>query len=680
MSLLPSKSDLIKILLFVGVFYIPPGLLFSHILKTRAETAEAELRSQNANSVVELVQSLNESGKNQEVCSQLEAETRAARIILFAYKDKSYSCSSPSDMPPEKYPAKIEGAIHTYKTDNIDISYQKVNIGDGVLVVGYENPAPKSLFHYLTNSIELFISLLIELGLVIWVVAGFLVFIISRNLNKIKKIFVSHEYTPKTLKIIDRLFGWLTVDDVQVVEQATLETTNKLLSLQQGIYFEETSLQYSLLAEIRSEAKLGRNIEFPYKFYGVTVRVDINGYSNIMRNTSLEVTRSINTSFKSIAAELAYRYHGLFENSAGDEVVYCFKGEQAVLRGVAFVRDLMADFAAIEFKDGNNKSFNLFVKASLDASEMLMDIGAARVEFDGLSLLYTNRMFGGLPLKDKNVLIVSPKLEPEVQPLCHILTPVNKVVSKGMELEVLYVTEFKSKDICVDVGLNVSQLFKSDHEIVALLNRVDSEEMSINDRLNELLGLTRIKNISTDVTDSWIAAIDRVALNKTLREKHPQLLPTLISLGPDLIGVKNWSQSCSEAVRRAILTAQERVTGNAIEAFVKLDKADEANRMVNLSMVSGRLKANALIAKTLAFPTEEHLHSIKQMMISKNKAEMASGLYAAASVIVLSRKRNDNSLIVLKEYQAIQEILKKSAAKNDLSQRVQDKIKEAIGA
>ncbi|XGC80997.1 hypothetical protein ACES2L_00690 [Bdellovibrio bacteriovorus] len=667
MKLSLSKKDFLKIILFAVLFYGPAVYLYYVYLKDRVESQELDQRLKNVESVYQLIEPMVEAGMDAEVCNQLSAETRANRIILFSYKAGNTLCSVPDETPPENFPAASEGIFYSFKNDKIDVSYKKTKLGSGTLVLGYDNPQKHPPLYYLTNSKFLLLTMAAEFALVIWLLLGFTILFVSRNLQKIKNNYAGATNS-KTLSSLEFLFGWLTVDDMQVVEEASSETLSKLKALQDNRMFAETSLQYSVISEIEALHKSGKRVDFPYKFKGVTVRVDINGYSSIMTKTSLELTRQINSTFKEQAAELAYRYKGLFENSAGDEVVYCFKDDDALLRGTAFVRDLMKAFSDTSFESGNGQKIKLFVKASLDTSEMLMDIGTSRVEFDGLSLLYTNRMFADMPYKDKNVLIVLPSVASDISALTHKPYETRKIVAKGMELEVSYIDQFKSRK---EVGgeLATTNYYCSDKDIVEYLKEPNLQALS---------SLDRIRKVSSEVKDAWISTIDTNIKEFKLRALPPTLMPTLVTVGSQIIPVDQWTEACSEAVLRASRLPLQRVPENTIDALIKVDRYEDAQKVSEPVINTNRYKANSLLAQALAEPNEKNLKAIRLMATTKDYNLRSSGIFAAASLLGAFAKDKNNSVLVLKEYAKLRKILLTATNDKSISARVKNHILEQL--
>lgn len=658
-------SDFLKIALFVALFYGPPGFLFFNYVRSKAIEDELTARKRGLESVADLIESLKIAGYENDVCSQLQSEARAERIILFSYKSESMSCSLPEGVLPESFPSPVLKAIYTFRKDGTEISYQRSEMEGAQLVLGYEKPKEHSLIFYIRNSSSLFFSMVIDFLLVIWVLLGFAIIGVYLNLDRVKKSLVGS----KTNSFLDRIGGLFAIDQFEVLNQVGDETRRKIEQLTEGEIFSETNLQYSVLSEIKRQIKKGVDIQFPYKFEGVVVRVDINGYSEIMRNNSLEETREINTAFKEIAAELAYRYEGLFENSAGDEVVYCFRGEDRVFRGISFVRDLSEGFSAIGF--GSDQSVRLFVKGSVYESEMVMDIGKTRVEFDGLALLYTNRMFGELQEKKKNVLIVSPSMLPKIIEMCDA-DSVKTISSKGMKVEVAYITQYKN--ILSEAR---PEFYRSDDEIVRCLKVITSEEKDSAESLARLARISRIKRTSAVVRGAWIEAVRSLNQNTSRRKDDPFVLPTLIALGAELISPVDWDEECSLAVKESAGTLEERVAENAIEALLRVGHANEAANIIDPRDFSGRLRANALLASARANPTESSLRRIRDMAKNGREGERVSGLYAAAQLVVGLKGDANRAYLGLTEYKELIRLLTR-VDMNSVSSRVGAKIREAL--
>jgi hypothetical protein len=658
-------ADIIKIILFVALFYGIPGFFFFNSVRSSAIQSELSARGQSLFSVLSLIESLKLAGYEEDICNQLKAEVRSERILLFSYDSKELNCSVPEGIRTSHYPAPVSRGLYSHQKEGLSFSYSKAQFDDATLVVGVERPQEHSLFYYIANSKSLFLNMIIDFGLVLWVVLGFTFLIINFNLEKIKIVLLGRNKQSKLQNFLNEVFK---INQFEVLQYLGTETRNKLEKLKDEASLSETHLQYSVIQEIKSQIKNGLPISFPFRFLGVVVRVDINGYSEIMQECTLEESREINSKFKAIAAELALRYEGLFENSAGDEVVYCFRGEKSVMRGISFARDLSQEFAETSFGSQNKR---LFVKASLYESEMLMDFGSARVEFDGLALLFTNRMFGGLEIKTQNVIILpaemargNASLVPDPQ--------FGMAFSKGMKVDVAYCTDFS-----LSLKKTNPDLFKSDRYIIEYFDALIEAQEDSPQILSALSKITKTKHVSHLVKKKWIQVIQYLIDNRELRARQPVLLPSLISIGAEIIGPHGWEQQCSEIVVMAARTMDQRVAENAIDALIRVGNSIDASVIVEPKDFKGRLRANALVAAALSSPSDKNLRLIKKMAKDKVQSERHSGLFAAAQVVIGLKNRADEAGIVLTEYKEILRLLN-AVDKEELSPRLKTKINEAV--
>ncbi|WP_291515864.1 hypothetical protein [Bdellovibrio sp. ArHS] len=644
----------------MSVLYVPPAIVFFDYVRKNAIESELEELKGSLESVFTLVESLQYAGFSADICNQLKSEARAERIAFFSYRSKEASCSIPDDLTPESFPTEPGPELYTSKSNGTELTYSKRNFSDSVISIGFQKPKEHSLGYYVINSKNVLTDIFIELLLVMWFIIATFVIVVYFNLQRTKQILTGSSRKQSFLHKAASIFA---TDDIQTLKQVSSEIKTQLDKLESGEMYIETNLQYSVLAEIKNEVLSGNKVTFPISFEGTVVRVDINGYSQIMQTMTLEKTREINVSFKSIAAELAYRYKGLFENSAGDEVVYCFRGENRIRRGMAFIRDL-----SIEFSEAmESKGLKLFVKGSVYDSPMLMDLGMNRLEFDGLSLLYTNRMFGSLEIKDQNVMILPSELYLLGNEF-GLTSNETHISAKGMKLSVHYITSFHDH--------TDPELLKSDKHIEALLNRVHTETESSFEEILNLGTSLRLKKSSDRIKFAWISAVKFIISKNDLRQTMPQYLPTLISLGPVLLP-NQWDDECSNIVKQATELSQERVSENAIDALLKLDLYNVAAG-ISVRKGSKRLVANGLLAEALARPTNANVKRLRMLASSSSIEEKASGLFASAQLVDIYRKKKIKEGIVLSEYKELIKILKSELSKTKSSPRVLSKIREAL--
>lgn len=669
-------KDSWKIILFLVVFYIPPTFLFFSYVRKEAVKGEVDRKVQSLKEVFSLAETLQFVGDESQICTQLQSEARAGRVIVYAYKSLQTQCSVPANLGVESYPNAESDVLQKWKTADFEINFLKTSLSeDSSLVLGFETAKEHNLWYYMMNSKKLISSMIIDLVLVFWIFAGFLFLAVVRNIDRIKKIYSNQGKSNFWLTKLENIFGWLNFSDLKDLETTTKEVKSVIDELTDVRKFEERSLEYSMLKEIRDRSDSGEIVSLPYSFQGVVVRVDINGYSQLMRTLPLPVVKEVNTRFKQLAAELAYRYRGFFEGSAGDEVVYVFTGDFYVENSVCFVRDLMSEFGDYEFSNQGEK-FKLFVKSSLYQSEMMMDLGVSQIEFDGLALLYTNRMFSELVYKDKNVLIIDPKDKQTISLFLGSSQESCEVVAKGMKLSVQYVFNFN-----LDIALNSSETknrakyFKSDFEFIRQLENLTLS--NANQTFDYFKSIERVQKVSTAVRDIWIKTIRRT-LEQSNSSEDSHVLASLLRLGSILVNSDHWNDECTEIFRYVGQSYKGRSLGNALETLIELNQLALVQEM-NSDSSDLRTKANYLLAMALLMRDEASLGNLLKMAKAANAAEAISGLYALATYVGAIKAEKDLAVFAQKNYiLGLEELQKALKGRLNLSERVKLKIQQSV--
>lgn len=98
-------KDSWKIILFLVVFYIPPTFLFFSYVRSQAIKGEIDRKVQSLKEVFSLAETLHFVGDDSQICTQLQSEARAGRVIVYAYKSPLAQCSVPANLGVESYPS-----------------------------------------------------------------------------------------------------------------------------------------------------------------------------------------------------------------------------------------------------------------------------------------------------------------------------------------------------------------------------------------------------------------------------------------------------------------------------------------------------------------------------------------------------------------------------------------------
>lgn len=627
------------------LFWPPAYLYLDYYTKVDYENS-LKKQAVETQAVVNHTQSLIKNGLGFEACEFLQDKATRQEITGFNIKAQGIQCRFPASLEEQKFAVRAPNQVHRVPFEDKSLEYLKFIEGDAEVLLIQQPVTFFSFWELLKkNPYQLATTLFVDSLLAFWIVFVLWILWVVRNFEKVKAIYRKSEF-PLWLKPLELVIKPFQLDQEEQIYQMQKTASLQLEQIEKEKIYRTETLEYVTLDEVMNQDQ-GAQIKFPIQFKGVVVRVDINSYSSLIYQGNRRHLAELKRVFDWTAAECAYRYRGLFEGRAGDEVVYCFKDEGAPLRAVAFLRDFMSQISSQEFEFYNQRPIRLFVKASIAASEISMEASPSKFDFDGDALYFTNRMFGELPHKEENILIVFPDYYSEIQPLVQAAFETKEITNKEAHLKVSYIRSFKDFKMALSEDPALSKFFLSDQHLIEQIKYLTDAKQNIYERLvvaRLMYGHLRIRKTNQLPAKAWI---DGLNLLNVQDDKSFEFNAIYLGLGSHLVQRGFWIPEFTEAVIHFALKSDPRSQANAIEVLSKWgDFAGVENLMTSLRHQSQayvnypRTHANYLMAKGIYQLSEDVFEELILLMKKRDPNIKLSAIYAATQLILFYQDTN----------------------------------------
>lgn len=647
------------------VLFWPPSLFYVSFYSKMASQEQVlkhgkELQYLDNHLEVLLINNLGIEG-----CRALSKAYSEGLIAGYSLDAESVNCREPEALDLSLFQITGPNKIHSLELAGDHLSYKLLESDNNRAFIVAKNIDVKSLVDFVKQSPASFLrGFLIDTAIAIWLVFALWSLFILRNIEGLRKIYRKNHGSPFWFKLLDQVASWIEDQDgvtIQNIHATNKKQLNKLI--EERSYYSET-LEYTLISELKDSAK---DIQFPYRFKGTVARVDINGYGQYIYEGNRPYLLEMKKVFEWTAAECAYRYQGLFEGRAGDMVVYVFRGLNAEKRAAAFVRDFSLEFSSHKFDFLHHKSVTLFVKASIATSDLVMEASPSKYDFDGDALYLTDRMFGELEEEDKkkNVLVLFPSDSEGMKEIVKKAYASKTISRKEATLTVSYFDNFyeftEKPDQCEfhlgDTGLR---------QQIEFVCNSSASEITKTQIVQKLLGTLRVKRVHEELSKTWLNSLDYLLKNKSDQTK---LIASFISLGREVVPVKNWIPLFSETIVNAKDLLDDRSKANAIELLAFWNDLTSVNAIFigEMGTDSYRLRANYILSHGLVNPTEKTFSEIIEMIQDGDERLQDSGLYAAATLIISLQEKDISELVTFKGYH---ELIKVMSAQTPSSERL----------
>lgn len=649
-------KDLLKITVFVFIIYLPIYLFSTFRAFTTIENQINQSKQEDLIQFRSAVQSMLQEDRVLEVCQRLAAEQAAGTISAYTLTSIEGNCEFPEHM--QTPPSLALGTIQGFKLNGKEMVFLKDATKDVEWTVA-TNKYKASLIDFLSGKFsKIFIDDIVQTFIsIIYIVAAFSFLGVLVLARSIQSQFRKDGKDPFWFKILSNTFGWLHLQDMQIIQSATTAMIRRNENLQKDQDLLETSLEFSILNEIKRN-----NHKIPYSFHGTVAKVDINGFSKVVSAGQSNEAQSLTKYLEEYGCELLQRYEGLFEKTVGDEIVVVFKTENSALLAVAFARDLMREFSQINFKFGDEiRQFTL--KSSICSSELTFSKRLPGYGFFGDALTYATRLLEVVNIKDRNILSCLRSQALEITPLVNIPQEVKNFDFKNMASQEGYlVQEFVKIQDIYDNKPELIKFFRSNDDLLFLLEKVKVETDF--EKLNYIF--VNFNNAAVRVASAALIAawIDAMKVFEKRVYQDPGLsfsFSRLIVEGSRLVPIQQWNASCTDAIVSISRYIEGRINASVVDVLIEKDlniiAIEQEKTFIIESDQSFRTRGNLLINQAIHSLSNTVLDKVIKMIQSPNTLESATGIYCACRIIIYYRKNNPAELETFMSYKKLSKLL-----------------------
>lgn len=650
-------ADLLKITLFVVIMYLPLSWLTIKGSLEEIDQHRVEELARRLSNVKDALENLLKDGRVLEACQRLNAEYDAHNITTFTLLSDEGSCYQPDYMkilPPVV--ANGETQIFLVNQKLLTFIREKINSVDWAVSV----PAPEktNFFNKLKDYPTLRMAMFKDIVVVIYIVLSFILFGVLVLAKSIQNQYRQQGRDPLWLKAINILFGRLQLHDLKVLKAATSALIKKNDSLLKDQDLLETSLEFSILNEIRKNQH-----QIPYTFFGTVAKVDINGFSKMVSAGHAEISSSLTTYLENFGCELLLRYEGLFEKTVGDEIVVVFRGSNSDLLALSFARDLMYEFSKVSFLvDQEARSFTL--KSAIYSSELSFLKRVSGYGFLGEALTYGTRLLSVVDRKDCNILSCLKSQSENLKKLLVLPAQSRQFEFKNMRsMEGYLVDQFLSFEEIYQSDIEYIKYFRSDRALIFLLEKIATESslQNINIILN-MFSTLHCRQSSVLVQTQWVNTIKVIESKAQKNTNFTGVLSSLIMDGAKLIPKSDWTGRQTEALLALNRHISGRINASIVDVLMEKDLSALLGHKAQEFLFEGdesyRTQGNLLVLQALQQLSSKVLSLVIDMIQSPRQNESLTGIYSACQILNYYLKNNPAALETFSEYKVLADILR----------------------
>ena len=664
-------KDLLKIVLFVLIMYMP----LSWMSRQKSIRTLDELALNGTLSKLQTVEkatsTLLEKGEMIEACQRLDSDITAGNILSYTIIGPDGRCNKPlskQDLPPI-----ANGKTKDYFDEGVLQTFKKNQTGQYNWSISVLTPQKINIWNQLKNNVALREEIIKDLFLVIYIVFSFILCAVLIFAESIQNRYKLKGKDPLWLKILTKVFSFLQLKDMKIIQSATTALVKQNEELNKDIDLLETSLEFSVLNEIKKN-----NHKIPYSFYGTVSKVDINGFSKVVAAGQGSTTQQMTMNLENFGCELLQRYEGLFEKTIGDEIVVVFKGNFSQAKALAFSRDLMFEFSQIDFPvDHEKRRFTL--KSAIYSSDITFTKRTAGYGFLGDALTFTTRLMDAVTIKEKNILSITAAQAADIKDLVSIPAQAENFKFKNMADQSGYqISQFHDIEYILANTPEEIIHFRADHHILYLLQQVKQKNLHTDIILNALLKIN-VRVATEKIAQAWNNTLQVVNTGTTLNSsQHAKL----IMLGKNLIPDQAWTENNTRALLQVPRNIEGRINASIIDVLMEKDlQALEKENPASFRIAndpSGRTQANILVFKALNKLDNKIFDELILMIKSSQPNISKSGIYATCQIVSYYKMKNPAALATYPSYEKITDLLLKikGSDKIKLSERLQERLLE----
>ncbi len=667
-------KDLLKVVAYVAIFYCPVALyslwhLAQDVNKQAAKESIESLQKTNG-----LVHSLTKRNLILDACQQLQAEQRAGRLIAYQLKTLDSACSFPETahaMPT----TQEQGVVEAFQFKDMPVLILRDSEIGTEWYLGLNAPLKLSIFDYLQKESLVQWAVFQEVMMVLYTALALVIFAVLMMAKVIQSQFKETDSASPFVRGFFKIFGGLQLHDLTIVRKATQVTTAFMSSQKKDKDLLETSLEESILHEIREN-----HLSIPYSFDGTVTKVDINAFSRVVASGNDSDAFYLTNSLEEYGCELLKRYDGLYDKTVGDEIVAVFKTKDSEKLAAAFARDLMKEFSSRVFlvSDQDRRTFTL--KSAIASSKITFRKRHSGYGFDGDAMTHATRLMEAITIKDRNLMSCQVHEAQKIHDICVLPEKTETFEFKNMApVEGALISDWKSVEDIYKHNPQQIQFFRSDSDIIKFLHilRTETDLQKLSFVLTTMRKI-KVHHCSVELIIEWREALSFFHKQRQAKAEMGEILSEVIMLGKALIPANQWNDECSAAVLAISRNLEDRI--NASVADILSEKGvpslvieNEKNLLAGAPSKSFRTKGNIILAHAISKLDDKVFTDLVKMMNSKNKLERHTGVYCTYNVIDHYRKQNPAMLELCSHYEKAESLVKKIRDTDpDLSPRLKE--------
>jgi hypothetical protein len=637
-----------KATIFTYTFYIVAFLILQTAIIWQVMEDDTSFLRSSAESHLRAASALVADSHIVEACDYLSAAYNDSLIGFFVIqRGNNGICIEPNS----KYSDLVlnYGRFGEYiKSEDFGFKAEKVN-NDIVVVGNLENTAHSRLLLIKTNAGRLILA---PLAVLICIWAGGL--LIQVPFRRMQRRLREGEAGPASK--IDFFSRLTDTQEANLANAASEASAQEIGRLKSDIKIVERTIGNSIFEEIKKNGD-----KTPYRFSSTFLRFDVNNYTTAYLKNPDAVQNMI-AQITTVSAEIIPRYRGLQYDFAGDEFVICFKdsdSKNSRAMAVAAVRDIFEQIEALSPNKEIDQKITL--KASIYHSDNYLyeiDIGFF---IRGHNLIYTQRLLTTVDLKDRNLLVIAATDAPQVTAIAQSERfAIHDLKGLG-PTQIGNVVGFLPIDsILQRREIDLLEFYRSDGDVLKMIVATMTPEVPYQDKMKIM---TFLKGFSIHRSNIDLVAIFIKATHffdqRSEAENERFLLSSLLAAGEKIIPREQWSETHSEYLSELKSLYDTRVASSAL--ILLAAKGTTADYYKYEQKIIGdhigdsfRPIGDSVIARAQFNLEESTFKTLSEMLKSKNPFECATGIYAAARIMIHYSSAN---IVQLSQYPEVRDLI-----------------------
>jgi len=670
-------GDLLRISIFVLVMYLPLAWLSAQQSLQSIYQMQNQIQFQNLLKVKSAVEKLLQNDRVLEACQRLKAELSAKNIATYTLNSAEGNCfEALASLPP----VKNNGAVESFIIQGSELNFIREKTRNTEWAISVPTPQKINFFSEMKTNPVLREALVTDLLLVIYIIFAFVFCAVLILAKSIQNQYRKNGKDPLWLKLINATFGRIQLHDLKIVKAATNILLKKNEALVKDRDLLETSLEFSILNEIREN---GHNV--PYTFSGTVAKVDINGFSKVISAGNSFATQNLTKILEDFGCELLQRYNGLFEKTVGDEIVVVFKTNDSAGLATAFSRDLMLEFSNIEF-DFKTEKRKFTLKAAISSSVLTFSKRAPGYAFSGDALTYTTRLLDVVNIKDRNILSCMKTQTEEIKEL--VFLPIESKIFEFKNMtasEGYLIDQFFKIEEAYNTKNHLLKFFRSDDALIFLLKKIKAETDTARlDLIFSCFNQTRVRICNAEFITAWIEALQIFEKRVDKQASLAFQFSRLIVEGARLIPAAQWTTACTDALLAISRSIEGRINASVVDVLIEKDLSLIAIEHEKTFLVeadqSFRTHGNLLINEALLELSNATFNKVIKMIRSGNQLEASTGVYCACRILIHYQKERPAELETFVQYKKLLKILTglDTETQGSISLRLQTLLRQVV--